>query len=87
MLDFIVKYYVIFIILAFFLIFALIGYAVDSTKNKKIKEKELLNKPNEDGDITMIRTDEPLEEEEVMTSPADDIPDDDAINMNTEMDK
>ncbi len=54
MVQFIVDHYVVFIIVASFLIFALIGYAVDSTKNKKNKESDLLNKPNDDVDVNII---------------------------------
>ena len=61
--DFIVKNYVIIIIVAAFLIFALIGYAVDSMKNRKNKEDaELLTRPNDDVDINLIRQDNIVEE-------------------------
>ncbi len=53
--DFIVNNYVIIIIIASFLVFALIGFAVDTAKNKNSKkEEELLNKPNDDVDTSVI---------------------------------
>ena len=61
--DFIVKNYIIIIIVAAFLIFALIGFAVDNMKNRRNKEdKELLTRPNDDVDINLIR-EEPIVEE------------------------
>lgn len=55
--DFIVKNYVIIIIIVAFIIFALIGYVVDSMKNKDNKEKELLTRPNDDVDVNLIKED------------------------------
>ncbi len=76
MTDFIVNNYVLIIAIAAFLIFALIGFAIDTTKNKKNKEDEILTEhedvvieeaennleaPNEDIKDLEIR--EPLEED------------------------
>ncbi len=55
MLDFIVNNYLIIVIVATFLIFALIGFAIDSTKNRKAREAELLNTPNDDGNIAKLQ--------------------------------
>lgn len=61
MTNFIVNNYLIIIIIGAFLIFALIGYAVDTTKNKKNKESELLTEPNDDANLDKIK-EEPVEE-------------------------
>lgn len=83
--DFIVNNYVIILIIAAFLIFALIGYAVDSTKNKKNKEEGLLTKPNDEVDINMIR-EEPVNEpsftEDVTSAPIANDEAENQVNMN-----
>ncbi len=62
--DFIVNNYVIIIIIASFLIFALIGFAVDTAKNKNNKkEGELLNKPNDDADTSAL--DQAISEDDI----------------------
>ena len=53
--DFIVKHYILIIVIAGFLIMALIGYYIDSVKNKKSDEEELLTKPNDKIDINEIK--------------------------------
>lgn len=84
MTDFIVNNYIIIIVIAAFLIFALIGYAVDSTKNKKDKESDLLTKPNDEVDVNMI-VEDPSFPEDVVASPAsEDNSNEDVINMNTD---
>ena len=47
MIDFIVNNYLIIMIITAFLVFALIGFAVDTTKNRKNKESDILTTPNE----------------------------------------
>ena len=54
MLDFVVNNYIIILVVGVFLIFALIGFAVDTTKNRKNKESELLNQPNDDVNINNL---------------------------------
>lgn len=46
--DFIVNNYTIIIIVAAFLLFALIGFLVDQSKNSKSKESKILTETNED---------------------------------------
>ncbi len=84
--DFIVKNYIIILIVAAFLIFALIGYVIDSTKNKKNKEEELLTKPNDEVDINMIREDveEPSVSEEVTSAPIEETDSENKVNMDME---
>lgn len=83
MIDFIVKNYVLIIVIAAFLIFALIGYAVDSTKNKKNKESDLLTKPNDDSevDVNMIK-EEPSYTEDVTSAPVMEEQPNNSTNMN-----
>jgi hypothetical protein len=50
MVDFIKQNYIIILAIAVFLIFALIGFVVDSSKNKKIKESE----ENSDEEVSNI---------------------------------
>ena len=83
--DFIVNNYLVIIIIAAFLIFALIGYAVDSTKNKKNKEEGLLTKPNDEVDVNMIMQEPSDFTEEVTSSPIEDYSEQNQININ--MDK
>ncbi len=81
--DFIVKNYVIIVIIAAFLIFALIGYVVDSAKNKKNKEADLLTQPNDEVDINMIKEEQTPEQsftENVTSAPITE--DENQINMN-----
>lgn len=81
--DFIVKNYVIIVIIAAFLIFALIGYVVDSAKNKKNKEADLLTQPNDEIDINMIKEEQTPEQsftENVTSAPITE--DENQINMN-----
>lgn len=68
MTNFIVNNYFIIIIIGAFLIFALIGYAVDTTKNRKNKESELLTEPNDDDNLNKIK-EEPVEEMPVEVNP------------------
>ncbi len=84
--DFIVKNYIIILIIAAFLIFALIGYVIDSTKNKKNKEEELLTKPNDEVDINMIKEDveEPSFTEEVTSAPIEETDSENKVNMDME---
>lgn len=63
MVDFIVKNYLIIVIAGAFLIFALIGFAVDTAKNKSKKEAEILNQPNESDEE--IATAEAIAEEQI----------------------
>ncbi len=81
MTEFITKNYTLIVIVAAFLIFALIGYAVDSTKNKKNKESDLLTKPNDEVDVNMIKT-EPNITEDVTSAPVMDEAPSDGTNMN-----
>ena len=81
MIDFIVKNYIIIVVIAAFLIFALIGFAVDSAKNKNNKETDLLTKPNDEVDVNMIK-EEPADEISSVTT--EEISDADAINMDTD---
>ena len=83
--DFIVNNYLVIIIIAAFLIFALIGYAVDSTKNKKNKEEGLLTKPNDEVDVNMIMQEPSDFTEEVTSAPFEDYSEQNQININ--MDK
>lgn len=75
MTDFIVNNYVLIIAIAAFLIFALIGFAIDTTKNKKNKEDEILtehedvvieeaesNLEGPSGDVADLEIKEPEEE-------------------------
>lgn len=75
MTDFIVNNYVLIIAIAAFLIFALIGFAIDTTKNKKNKEDEILteyedvvieeaenNLDGPSGDVADLEIKEPEEE-------------------------
>ncbi len=55
--NFIVKNYLVIIIIVAFGVFALIGYLVDNAKNKNNKEEGLLTKPNDEVDISLIRED------------------------------
>jgi hypothetical protein len=77
MTDFIVNNYVLIIAIAAFLIFALIGFAIDTTKNKKNKEDEILtehedvvieevenNLESPSGDVTDLEIKEPEAPEE-----------------------
>lgn len=82
MTDFIVNNYVLIIAIAAFLIFALIGFAIDTTKNKKNKEDEILtehedvvieeaesNLESPSGDVTDLEIKEPeVPEEEPQVS-------------------
>ena len=96
MVDFIVNNYVIIMIVSVFLVFALIGYAVDTTKNKSKKEKEILTEAN-DVDASVLneqimelekenRNEQvSVNNEEELESPINnDIPEADAINLNTD---
>lgn len=56
MLDFVNNNYVIIIVIAAFLFFAIIGYVVDTAKNKKNNENDLLTQPNDDANINAINT-------------------------------
>jgi amino acid permease len=87
MLDFIVNNYVIIMIIGAFLIFALIGFAVDSTKNKKNKGDELLTKPNDDANLEMLQesVNEEIKPDEVkseVNTGENNIPEADSINLN-----
>jgi amino acid permease len=87
MLDFIVNNYVIIMIIGAFLIFALIGFAVDSTKNKKNKGDELLTKPNDDANLEMLQesVNEEIKPDEVkseINTGENNIPEADSINLN-----
>ena len=75
MTDFIVNNYVLIIAIAAFLIFALIGFAIDTTKNKKNKADEILtehedvvieeaenNLEGPSGDVADLEIKEPEEE-------------------------
>ncbi len=62
MTDFIVNNYILIISIAAFLIFALIGFAVDSTKNRKNKEDEILTEHEE----VVIENEENLESNNMM---------------------
>ena len=55
MMDFIVNNYLLIIIIAGFLIFALIGFIVDSSKNKKAKEAEILTETISPEELNQIR--------------------------------
>ena len=66
MTDFIVNNYVLIIAIAAFLIFALIGFAIDTTKNKKNKEDEILT---EHEDVVIEEAENNLE------SPSNDVAD------------
>ena len=80
MVEFIGKHYWVIIAVAAFLIFALIGYAVDSTRNKKNKESDLLNKPNDDVDVNQIS--ETNVTEDVTSAPVmEETQSDDSMNM------
>lgn len=58
MMEFITDNYIIIIIVAGFLIFALIGFIVDTTKNKKLKETVIEEtKQNEREDIAIVNID------------------------------
>ena len=83
--DFIVNHYTIILVIAAFLIFALIGFAVDSTKNKKKKEEDLLTKPNDEVDVNLIK-EEPIEQytEDIIETPITENMPDDQININTD---
>ena len=88
MVDFIVNNYLIIMIIAAFLIFALIGFAVDTTKNKNNKESEILTEPNEEEATEVINesvnqdvtTEAPIEEP--INPVNNDIPEAETINMN-----
>ena len=89
MVDFIVNNYLIIVIVGAFLIFALIGFAVDTTKNKSKKESEILNQPNDNVDTTIIEesiTEEsPVEVTETANSEGSiEIPEAESVNMNTD---
>ena len=82
MVDFIVKNYILIIVVASFLIFALIGYAVDSTKNRNNKEADLLNKPNDDMDINMIKEEDPaVNEESIIDVNSASTEEDESVNL------
>ena len=83
--DFIVNHYTIILVIAAFLIFALIGFAVDSTKNKKKKEEDLLTKPNDEVDVNLIK-EEPIEQytEDIIETPITENMPDDQVNINTD---
>ena len=92
MLDFVVKNYLIIVIVGAFLIFALIGFAVDSVKNKNNKESELLTESNEDADTTVLEesVNQVSNEEQTDVASLDSpnvadngIPEADTVNMNT----
>lgn len=84
MVDFIVNNYILIMIIAAFLIFALIGFAVDLTKNKKDKEADLLTEPNDEvmSDKISESVNEMNSETEVQDAAEADIPDADSVNMN-----
>ena len=85
--DFIVKNYIVILIVAAFIIFALIGYVVDSAKNKKNKEADLLTQPNDEVDVNMIRDDTAPEQsftENVTSAPIANEGTENQINMNTD---
>jgi len=87
MVDFIVNNYLIIMIIAAFLIFALIGFAIDTTKNKKNKESEILTEVNEesaDGIIQeSVNEDVITPNQETTANMADNgIPEADSVNMN-----
>ena len=81
--DFIVNNYLLIVIIGAFLIFALIGFAVDTTKNRKNKESEILTEPNEDvnieiaNDLVEEKTEE-VKEEAVESA----IPEAEEVNLN-----
>lgn len=86
--DFIVKNYILIIIIAAFLIFALIGYLVDSAKNKGKKEEGLLTKPNDEIDVNLIREDgltEDVTSAPVEVTPVEEAPNDDLANINKDV--
>lgn len=62
MTDFIVNNYILIISIAAFLIFALIGFAVDSSKNRKNKEDEILTEHEE----VVIENEENLENNNIV---------------------
>lgn len=89
MLDFILKNYVIVVIVGAFLIFALIGFAVDTAKNKSKKEAEILNQPNENAgeEVAVEQVAEEPKAEEKKEEPANEtveIPEAESVNMNTD---
>ena len=80
MLDFVVNNYIIILVVGVFLIFALIGFAVDTTKNRKNKESELLNQPNDDVNINNLEasgSEESIEEEESTPAPVEEVSEED----------
>lgn len=62
MTDFIVNNYILIISITAFLIFALIGFAVDSSKNRKNKEDEILTEHEE----VVIENEENLENNNIV---------------------
>ena len=90
MLDFIVKNYIIIVIVGAFLIFALIGFAVDTAKNKSKKEAEILNQPNDNNEegtiVNEVATNEVVEEPQKEESIDNniEIPEAESVNMNTD---
>lgn len=64
MMDFIVNNYLLIIIIAGFLIFALIGFIVDSSKNKKAKEAEILTETISPEELNQIPQAESIKKEQ-----------------------
>ncbi len=87
MLDFVVNNYIIILVVGVFLIFALIGFAVDTTKNRKNKESELLNQPNDDVNINNLEasgSEESIEEEESTPAPVEEVSEEDLNSITNE---
>ena len=85
MVDFIVNNYLVIMIVALFLIFALIGFAVDTAKNKKNNEKELLTEPNSEevpDNIALEDNENNAEDVSEQEPVENEIPEADSINMN-----
>ena len=86
--DFIVKNYILIIVVVAFIIFALIGYLVDNAKNKSNKEEGLLTKPNDEMDVNLIREDGLTQDgitEDVTSAPVEEAPKDDLANINKDV--